>query len=126
MSSILIKKNHCPPSKLKNGNLLITDKKAISEEFNNFFSTIGQNINSKIPKSKRTFGSFLDTEIGSNFTLRPVTENEVITIIAGLDESKAGSSSISTHFLKKFHLIFTPIITRLINKSFLMEFFPIR
>ena len=79
-------------------------KKAISEEFNNFLSTIGQNINNKIPKSKRPFESFLGPEKESNFTLQPVTENEVIIIIASLDESKAGSSSISTHYLKSFIL----------------------
>ena len=60
----------------------------------------------------------------NNFILKPVTENEVTVIIAGLDESKAGSSSISTKFLKKFHNIFIPIITILINKSFFDGVFP--
>ena len=58
------KNSHCPPSRLQNGNTLITDKKALSEEFNNFFSAIGQNINNKIPKSKRSFESFLGPEKG--------------------------------------------------------------
>ena len=118
------KRNKVSPNRLDNGNGMITDKKDLANEFNKFFSTIGENINKKIPKSKKSFEYFLGAEKDTMFILDPVTENEVTVFIASLNESKAGSSSISTKFLKKFHLTFTPIITKLINKSFLDGAFP--
>ena len=57
--------------------------------------------------------------------LNPVSESEIFYIIAHMDETKsAGPSNISTKFLRQFIDLFTPILTKLVNKSFINGVFP--
>ena len=119
------KKNHSTPNSMNKGGILINDKKEIANEFNEFFSSIGKKIDEKIPKSKKSFQDYLIEPNTQQFVLSPVNSNEVTCIINTMKLSKGcGPTSIPTKLLKDLHLIFSPVIAILINKSFTDGTFP--
>ena len=52
------KKNQSLPTTLKTENRIISDKNAIAEEFDAFFTNIGQNLANKIPQISTTFDQY--------------------------------------------------------------------
>ena len=90
------------PTSLYIDNELVSDSNSISEAFNSFFTNIGPNIASKIPKSKKyKFETFLKKNLVSSFYLSPTNENEIEKIISSLKSGKStGPNSIPIFILK--------------------------
>ena len=81
--------------------MILTDKTSIPNQFNQFFGSVGQKLASKIPKSKKSFLSYLGPESEHIFLLNAVSEADVLLIISDLDISKSsGPSVINTNFLR--------------------------
>ena len=60
------KENQSLPTTLETKNRIISDKHAIAEEFNTFFTNIGPNLANRIPKISKTFDQYfspVDTQI---------------------------------------------------------------
>ena len=72
----------------------------ISEEFNNFFGTIAEQIDKKTPKSNKHFSNYLKNQNINLFFLDAITEDEIEPIINS--RKTIGPNSIPTCILKEF------------------------
>ena len=119
------KKNTVFPDSIKKGHHFIHDKKEIANEFNSFFTSIGNNIDNKIPIVEKNFKDYLTNQQTNVFHLSPTTPLEISNIIISIKLSKAsGPNSIQSKLLKDCIHIFSFVISMLINKSFSEGSFP--
>ncbi|XP_065642482.1 uncharacterized protein LOC136074109 [Hydra vulgaris] len=117
---------HNTSFKLKLNENLITDHTAVSNIFNNFFSTIHNKLLSKAIPPKRVFSDFLNIPNAKSFFINPVTENEISGLITNKlkTEKSLGPNSVPTFLLKLVpHIISKPLCT-VINNSFKSGIFP--
>ena len=119
------KKNSDIPSKIfykkqeKNSTL------DIANSFNDFFSNIGKNIEEKIPKVDSTYSSYLNEPCDKSIFLRPCSSDELLSIIYGLDSSKAnGPNSVPFFILKDFAPLLLEPLCVIINMSLREGVFP--
>ena len=79
----------------------ITDPVEIAQNFNNFFTSIGTNLQKKIPPTKKNFTDYLKKPNSENFTIAPTTSDEISDLIHNLKSSKSvGPYSIPTKIIK--------------------------
>ena len=79
----------------------ITNDKAIADQLNKFYSNIGKNLASAVPKQNLPFSYYLDKPQASSFFLSPTNSTEIENIITSLSSTKAtGPFSISISLLK--------------------------
>ena len=113
------------PNKLTVGNSEIFDSKTISEKFNDFFVNIGNNVESKIPQSSKTFREYLKNPVASSMFISPVSDDEVLGMLNKLDKTKSsGPNSIPTSLLKNHAKSFSLPLKLAINQSFTEGKFP--
>ena len=96
---------------------LITDNTQISNEFNDYFSNVADNIlkTNKTP-ILNTFDRYLKNRNSSSFAFDPCTPNEVFLLIAGLNSSKGtGPNGIPTEILKMINYIICNPLSKIIN-----------
>ena len=108
------------------------DKKTVANTFNNFFTTIAENLVSKLPDISGGFGgSFIDNYyqnkgVKSNaFIFSPVSEDVISKLIGNLSIRKATSlDGLSARFLKDGEsVIFSPF-SHIINLSLRLGYVP--
>ncbi len=76
------------------------DPQKISEEFNNYFSSIATNIQKKIYNAGKGYEKFLLNPNPSSFFINPTDEKEIISIILGFNTKKAtGPNSLPIEIL---------------------------
>ena len=111
-------KSNIPDHFIKNGNSVIGDKN-IANGFNNFFSTIGSELATKIPNSNKTFSHYIDKSVSQNFTFCKVTP-KLIEETAKMLKSKSshGDDLISPKLLKKCLPHISKTLSHLFNLSF--------
>ena len=103
----------------------ITAPTEMAENFNNFFTLIGKNLQEKIPPTKKTFTDYLKTPNLENFTIGLTSADEISDLICSLDSSKSvGSCSIPTKILKIAREIVSLPLSELINNSISKGIFP--
>ncbi len=98
--------------KIKAGGLTITDNEKISNEFNNFFSSIGQKISNSIQPTVRTAESYLiHNNNVPDIELYPIQANQIVDIVKTMEaKSSLDSNGLSNSLLKKIiHEIGTPL-----------------
>jgi len=111
-------KGSTSPSKLIINEHEITNDKAIADQLNKFFSNIGKNLASTVPKPNLPFNCYLDKPQASSFFLSPTTSTEIENIIMSLSSTKAsGPFSISTSLLKTLKGILSIPLPLLFNCS---------
>ena len=100
-------------------NELIYDPKLVAETFNNYFSSIGSELQGKIHHHSKDFSCYLKNSNTNNFFIKPTYRTEVINTINNLSTNKAvGPNSIPTDI---FHLIKLSVAqpsVNIINLSF--------
>ena len=120
---------------LDENNNLVSDPRKISHKFNHHFSTIGPDIERKIPTVPGSFkdyfnkkdvnGKLLINPSNSSFFLSPTVPGEVERIIDGLDIKKSNEpNSIPVFILKLLKLFISDWLSQLINLSFKIGIFP--
>ena len=67
----VLKKKYSTPTKLIYKNKEITNNNEMAESLNDFFVNIGSSVESKIPKSKRPFVSYLGESNNKSIFLQP-------------------------------------------------------
>ena len=104
----------------------IDDPKEITNTFVNYFTNVGPNLDKEIPKVPNISPlKYLKVRENSNFVIAPKSNNEVMSIIKLLDDSKStGPSSIPPKLLKIAAPIITPHLVEIINCSFKTVVFP--
>ena len=108
-----------PTSLIGQDNQLKTEPQDISNEFNNFFSNIAQDIlDKRTYEGDGNFEQYLHDQNANAFTFDPVDEEEITSIISKFGVNKAsGPTSVPTDILKYLkHEIAKPL-TLLINLS---------
>ena len=102
---------------LKNNDTVLTDKKAISESFSAYFSSIARDLDGKLPQSTENPLSHI-IHNAKCFFLFPVTESECYKIINNLNNTSYGLNNLSTKMLKRVADIISYPVSKLINDSF--------
>ena len=103
----------------------ITDPQNISEHFNNFFTSIGQDLQKNIAPIKIQFSDYLKAPNTDTFHISPTTPKEMSDLTKTLQNSKSlGPNSIPTNILKEIHETISIHLSTLINKSFTTGVFP--
>ena len=96
----------------------ITDPVEIAQNFNNFFTSIGTNLQKKIPPTKKNFTDYLKKPNSENFTIAPTTSDKISDLIHNLKSSKSvGPYSIPTKIMKISKEIISLPLSQLINDS---------
>ena len=94
----LINKNKVkvPQSKFKLSNgSYTTDKRVISENFNNFFISVGQTLARKIPQQQMPPECYLGPQLLQTIYLSPISENEIKEIVLSLIKSAPENDMIA-------------------------------
>ena len=106
------KKKYLNIQKIISGENVFTDNK---------LAKIGSTIEEKIPKSKRSFKSYLSNPITSALLLEECNEDEIVAIISNFGNRKSsGPNSIPTNLLKEF----AKPLKLIMNKSLAEGVFP--
>ena len=113
------------PTTILHNNTLIDSPFKIAETFNDYFVNVGRTIAKGIPRSKKSYKDYLTNYIRKSFFLYPTNENELSKIINELDNNKStGPNSIPVSILKFNKDIFSVILSRIANLSFIQGVFP--
>lgn len=105
----------------------ITDeiKKQVANDFNSFFSSVGQNLANAIKSVGEPVVNDEDYRVNSKFMLRPVTKFEVLRQVSGLRGGSApGHDNVSVDILKQNFLFLDQPLLYLINLSLMTGVFP--
>ena len=107
------------------GNKTITDDLTISNHFNNFFTLFAKHLVNQIPKTPKSFNSYLKNLNKNSFFLSSTTNEDVEDILSTLKTNKtAGPGSVPTRILKDFKKSLSKPISDLTTLSFSSGTFP--
>ena len=96
----------------------ITDPIEIAQNFNNFFTSIGTNLQKKIPLNKKNFTDYLKKSNHENFIKAPTTSDKISDLLHNLKSRKnVGPYSIPTKIMKIPKEIISLPLSQLINDS---------
>ena len=113
------------PSSLLINQKFATNQQDMTENFNNFFTSIGKNLQETIPPTREDYAQYLKTPSTSNFSIKPIKPEEIRDIIKTPKNSKsAGPNSIPTKILKIIKKSISTPLSTLINNSFANGTFP--
>ena len=108
----------CDLTKIKFNNELIEDPVNIANVFNNYFSSIGENLARDIPPSNKQFVDFLDQPNPNSMFLLPTNRNEIISIVSKLHNKKSsGYDGFNSFILKKIILSIVDPLVHIFNLS---------
>ena len=106
------------PHSIEFNNRTITDPTAMSNVFNNYFTSIAKKTNSNVKFSTKHYTDYLSYTNTNTFFLTPTDKNEISFIISSLDSLKSsGPNSIP---VKNFKLLKNDISQQL--SDILMSF----
>ena len=105
------------------GNDLLTETVDIVNKFADFFSTIGQNLDSQLPTTDYSPLSHINRNPNS-FYICPATIAETSKIISNLKAVKTDKNHMPTTIFKSLNEILCLPLTKIINASFSIGLFP--
>ena len=121
------RKNNEFPKYIYSGNKKIVDKKEIANKLNDYFSTIGEKLSSKIPRNGKSFESYLKNRILTSFSFKLINTDDVNKVIHKFKpKTSTGDDGISTKLLKLAAGALAEPIAILINQSLTTGIFPTR
>ena len=121
----LKKKSHTFPDIFINEGKVYSGYQEISEGFNDFFSSVGSKLASKIPSAEKDFSSYLSEPVNENFVFRNVTEEIIFDTLKDLkNKSSSGHDKISTRLLKEIMPSIVIPVEYLFNMSLRTGFVP--
>ena len=113
------------PSSLLIHQKSVTNQQGMAEHFNNFFTSIGKNLQEINPLTMKDYPQYLKTPSKSNFSIKPIKSEEICDIIKTLKNSKnTGPNSIPTKILKTIKTSISTSLSTLINNFFANRTFP--
>ena len=111
-------KNWNTPSLIVN-NKLISEPVEVANKFNEYFSTIAENLQAKIYDTGTDFHQYLKDRNEHSIFIQPTNPLELIGIISNLNANKAsGPYSIDYEILHLIKLIIAEPLSRIIHLSF--------
>jgi hypothetical protein len=107
------------PTNINDNGLELNDPKSIANAFNNFFSTIGSNLASKVPYVQKSPTEYMISSSSDNFFLFPTTAGEIENVISKSNNSKStGPFSIPIPILKLIKNVLSGPLETIFNASF--------
>ena len=101
----------------------IQELQIISNYFNNYFASIGQNISDQLSINNTSPISYLSSTY-PDFTLSDTTPDEIIDIFKSLNDSAPRYDGIYIKTIKLMSTVLAPHISQLVNLSFHQGIFP--
>lgn len=112
-------------SQLKTDQGSVSSSNEIAEIFNNYFSSIGNILASKLNHIPNGYRDYLLSPNAKSIFIDPVTNNEVYNTIMSLSQSNStGSDDLTSKALQLSASIIAPVLSFNINKSFVLGTFP--
>ena len=105
-------------------NRMITDPKAISDGFNNYFANISPTLTSKIPNNNISHRRFLPENLNFSLFLEPTDETEIKNIINKLNEGAPGRDGVSSKNIKLIKDSISYPLANMVHLSFEQGVFP--
>ena len=113
------------PKSLSVDGATISNPMAISNIFNNYFSSIAGKTKLNISFSHKHFSNFLKNRSNISFFISPTDKSEIENIISSLDSNKSvGPNSIPTKILKLLKNDISSQLSEIFNISFSSGVFP--
>ena len=103
---------------------ITTDNEAIAHGFNHFYINIVPNFAAQIPSSLKSPTSYMEAPNVSSVFPKPVTSEEISSIIRSLKNSSAGWDSISAKVMKVIYQNYISVLTHVFNLSIEDVVFP--
>ena len=120
--------NTCKPSKLNKSfsynNSIITDKKTVSNKFNEYFVNVGKTLAAQIPMSGPSFHFYLSEANKESIFLTPTDQQEIHSIILNIKDNAPGHDGLSTKVINPVIETLLPPLTYITNLSFTEGAFP--
>ena len=119
-----------PINKLKDpqiNNSIVDDPSRIPNIINKYFSSVGNNLATKMPQAKYSYMKYLNNSKSpdTSFFFEPVTSHEVKLEILSIPKNKShGLYSCPTQLLKCSCDIISPVLANLLNKSISLGAYP--
>jgi len=112
-------------SKFLINNILIIDKQTISNEFANFFSSIGRKLAQNIPQSNKPHTDYMPRNNPDSIFLFPANPIEVQKIISTLqNKNSRGHDNLSNTIIKKLNAAISEPLSMIFNNSLLNGYYP--
>ena len=113
------------PSCLNINDNLITDPPTIATSFNDYFTSIADNIRKTIPNSRKQFSSFLKNPVHNSLFFFQTDTTEVSQMLSSLDTNKSsGPYSIPSQILPLITDHISAPLAKIFNLSFSCGIFP--
>ena len=113
------------PDSLNINNKINNDPTDIANCFNEYFTTIGSKLQSKIISTNKLFSQYLKNTNPNSFFINPTTANEISNLISSLNENKAnGPFSIPSKIFKLIKNNVSEPLCEIINLSFSTGIYP--
>ena len=121
------KKSNNLPTAFQLNDSKLTNTSEIANEFNNFFSNIGQRISDGVSHVHTHYSSYLKDRHTNNIYFTPIDEREIInTTLKFTPKLSQGHDNISTKILRDtIHLTAAPL-SHIFNQSLLTGIVPIK
>ena len=103
----------------------ITNSNVLADEFNNHFATIGPKLASEIPSQCNNSHLEYLTSTNERFQFRPITTNQVLSLLNKLNKSKAtGLDKISARLVRECADLICIPLCHIFNQSLSLGIFP--
>ena len=102
----------------------LTDSFDIADGFNNYFSSVAENLAERIEEPRTHFSNYLPPPVPFSFYLRPTTSVEISNIITTMKKKSPGYDDVNISIIKECKEVVIPFLEYIINKSFVLGCFP--
>ncbi len=103
----------------------ISDPKIVTNEFNKYFSKIGQKVNDQVPKTDSHFTSYLSDKIKNTFFMNPVTPFEIQDVVKkSKPKTSKGFDNISMKTVQETIQNISIPLSHIFNLSFIKGIVP--
>ena len=98
--------------------IVTTDQKIISNNFNKYFTNIGINLAKSIPEASKNFSYYLNGSYIQSFVMYETNEDEVAKLISEINPNKScGIHLIDPFIIKQLGSTLAPVLSNIFNKS---------
>ena len=121
-----VRKDQSYASSFISNGKLIHNKEDIANEFNEFFTNIGPNLEKNIPNLQgKHFSEFITKRVDKSIFLKPVTDVEIINLVKSFkSKHSCGYDDISMYIIKHVILAIVKPLTYICNISLSNGVFP--
>ena len=118
------KKQSSSCSRFKINDVVTSDKKRISNGFNDFYINVGSNLAKKIPNSDKKPKDFIKGVKEKSMYIETVTQSDVVKIFSSLKSASSGWDGVSLDAVKSSLASFVEPLTHCMNLSLMNGIVP--